>query len=93
MIPRGFALGALFLVWTAPVFARADEISKRLGLGSQSALSDSKIASGLKEAFKVGVTKGVKLTGKRDGYFGNEAIEILRPKDLRPVEKGLRAVG
>lgn len=58
-----------------------------------SGLSDSKIASGLKEALKVGADNTVKLTGQRDGYFGNEAIKILMPNSLRPVEKGLRAVG
>ena len=36
-------------------------------------MSDSKIASGLKEALKVGADNTVKLTGQRDGYFGNEA--------------------
>jgi len=70
-----------------------DEISKRLGLGNQSTLSDSKIASGLKEALQVGANNAVKLTGKPDGYFGNAAIKILLPKNLRPLETGLRAMG
>jgi len=58
-----------------------------------SALSDSKIASGLKEALQVGATNAVKLTGRTDGYFGNAAIKILLPKNLRTFEKGLRAMG
>ncbi len=73
--------------------AQADEIAKRLGLGSRTALSDSKIASGLKEALQVGANNAVKLTSQRDGYFGNAAIKILMPNNLRPVEKGLRAIG
>ena len=73
--------------------AQSDEIAKRLGLGTTSALSDSKIASGLKQALQVGAENAVKLTSKRDGYFGNAAIKILMPNNLRPVEKGLRAVG
>lgn len=76
-----------------PALGQIDEISKRLGLGNQSALSDSKIASGLKEALQVGATNAVALTGKRDGYFGNQAIKILMPKNLRPLERGLRVVG
>jgi hypothetical protein len=51
------------------------------------------VASGLKEALRVGTTKAVQITGKPDGYFGNEAIKILMPNDLRPLERGLRAVG
>ena len=35
----------------------------------------------------------MRLTGKTDGYFGNEAIKILIPSNLHPLEKGLRAIG
>jgi hypothetical protein len=73
--------------------AQLDQIQKRLGLGSSSGLSDSKIASGLKEALQVGAGNAVKLTGRTDGYFGNPAIKILMPSNLRTLEKGLRAVG
>ena len=56
-------------------------------------LSDAKIASGLKEALKVGTENTVNLTGKMDGYLKNEAIKILMPEKLRTLETGLRAVG
>jgi hypothetical protein len=92
MIIRGFFLGSVVLL-TMPILGQAPEVSKRLGLGNQGLLSDSKISSGLKEALQVGATNAVKLTGKPDGYFGNQAIKILMPKSLRPVEQGLRAVG
>ena len=80
MLTRGFALISALLLSAVSAFA-------------QGALSDSKITSGLKEALQVGATNAVKLTGKPDGYFGNPAIKILLPKNLRPVETGLRAVG
>jgi len=35
----------------------------------------------------------VKLTGNTDGYFGNQAIKILMPSNLRPLERGLRTIG
>src|SRR5882762_1358709 len=73
--------------------AQLDQLEKRIGLGSESSLSQSKVASGLKDALQVGKDNAVKLTGKTDGYFGNEAIKILMPSNLRSVEKGLRAVG
>ncbi|MFI5102680.1 MAG: DUF4197 domain-containing protein [Terriglobales bacterium] len=69
------------------------QLEKRLGVGNASSLSDSKVSSGLKEALRVGAENSVKLTGKTDGYFKNEAIKILMPSNLRPLEKGLRAVG
>lgn len=93
MIVRGLVLASILLVFTTASFSQTSEISKRLGLGNSSGLSDSKVASGLKEALKVGTENAVKLTGQRDGYFGNEAIKILIPNNLRPLEKGLRAIG
>jgi hypothetical protein len=65
----------------------------RLVLAGQEGLTEPKIASGLKEALQVGATNAAKLTGRPDGYFKNEAIKILLPKNLRLLEKGLRAVG
>jgi Protein of unknown function (DUF4197) len=93
MTIRGFVLGFVLLLLTVPAQGQAAEIAKRLGLGNQSLLSDSKIASGLKEALQIGANNAVKLTGRPDGYFGNEAIKILLPKNLRPLDKGLRAFG
>ncbi|HEU5251413.1 MAG TPA: DUF4197 domain-containing protein [Thermoanaerobaculia bacterium] len=55
--------------------------------------SDAKTAAGLKEALQVGVGNAVNLTGQVDGYFKNQAIKILMPKQLQSLEKGLRAVG
>ncbi|GAC1616459.1 MAG: DUF4197 domain-containing protein [Candidatus Acidiferrum sp.] len=93
MIARGFLVSVSFLLITVPAFAQLEQLSKRLGMGNANELSDSKVASGLKEALRVGADNSVKLTGKTDGYFGNEAIKILMPKNLRPLEKGLRTVG
>src|SRR6267378_4037656 len=90
---RSFALCIGMLLFSTAAHAQLEELAKRAGLGNSSGLSDSKVASGLKEALRVGAENAVKLTGRRDGYFGNEAIKILMPNNLRPVEKGLRAVG
>jgi hypothetical protein len=75
MVIRGLSLGSVLLLLTVPAIGQANEVSKRLGLGSQSVLSDSKIAWGLKEAFEIGATGAVNLTGKGDGYFSNQAIK------------------
>jgi len=91
MAARGLLFGSILLIFSTFSFSQTGDISKRLGLGS--GLSDSKVASGLKEALKVGAENAVKLTGRRDGYFGNEAIKILMPNNFRTVEKGLRAIG
>lgn len=56
-------------------------------------MGDTKLASGLKEALKVGTENTVAQTGKSDGYLKNEAIKILLPGKLQMVEKGLQMAG
>ena len=70
--------------------ARSGFLDRLFGRGSP---SEDKIAAGLKEALDVGTANAVASTGRLDGYFKNEAIKILMPDKLKPVEKGLRAIG
>lgn len=93
MVIRILLAGIFILLTAFPASAQLDRILKSLGDGEKSSLSDAKIGSGLKEALKIGTQNTENLTGKRDGYFLNQAIKILMPEKLRTVEKGLRAVG
>ena len=87
-------------VAASPAAAQLDQLLKQLpqvpgtqgapGIGS---IGEVKIGQALKEALRVGTENAVKLTGKTDGYFKNEAIKILMPERLRTLETGLRAVG
>ena len=89
-------LSALVLLPALPASAQLDQILKEVETYSKSgaALSgNEKIGAALKQALQVGTENAVKLTGKTDGYFANQAIKILMPEKLRSVEKGLRAVG
>ena len=90
---RVLILATGLAVFSGSSYGQLEELQKRLGIGGVSALSESKVASGLKEALQVGATNAVKITGKPNGYFGNEAIKILMPHDTQLLEKGLRAVG
>jgi hypothetical protein len=81
------------LLIASPASAQLDQILKGLGIGQKGGLSDAKIGSGLKEALRIGTENTVRLTGKTDGYFLNQAIKILMPEKLRTLEKALRAVG
>jgi hypothetical protein len=90
---RAFGVAFILLLTAVPAWAQLDRMLEGLGLGRQSGLSDSKVASGLKEALKVGTENAVGLTGRTDGYFRNAAIKILMPKALRNLEQPLRAIG
>ena len=61
--------------------------------GQTSSLTSDQASGGLKEALSRGVSTAVAATGHPGGYFENEAIKILMPPKLQPVEKGLRAIG
>ena len=56
-------------------------------------LGEVKIGQALKQALQVGTENAVKLTGRPDGYFRNQAIKILLPERLKTLEQGLRLVG
>jgi hypothetical protein len=94
---RVFLLLPVFvLLFAPPALAQLDTILKEVETYSRSgsgATGDAKIGAGLKQALQVGTENAVKLTGKTDGYFGNQAIKILMPERLKTVEKGLRTAG
>lgn len=57
------------------------------------ALDNLQAADGLKEALVDSTTGAVNLVGRPGGYFNDQAIKILLPSQLKPVETGLRAIG
>jgi len=56
-------------------------------------LSNSDIASGLKEALKIGAQNASRQLSAKDGFFRNAAIKILLPKEAQQVETTLRSLG
>jgi hypothetical protein len=84
-------LSFILLAVTLPAFGQLDQIMK--GLGKSNSSDSTQVASGLKQALEVGTKNTVSKVGVTDGYFTNEAIKILMPEKLRPLEKGLRMVG
>jgi len=57
------------------------------------ALTNDQIGMGLKEALTQGITKGVSLTSKQDGFFKNPQIKIPWPAEAIKVENTLRGLG
>jgi Protein of unknown function (DUF4197) len=90
---RPLILAVLVALFSVPAHAQLDEIEKRMGVNIGPGLSESKIASGLKQALQVGSENAVKIVGKPNGYFGNPAIKIEMPKDLHLLESGVRELG
>ncbi len=56
-------------------------------------LSGSDIASGLKEALRVGISKGADQASVTDGYFKNPLLRIAFPPEAQKVAARLRQIG
>jgi len=83
------ALSAATLESNAQLFKDA---KKMLGQKS-TGLSEKDAADGIKEALIKGITEGVKLVAKLDGYFGNPEIKIPFPPEAKEAETKLRSIG
>ena len=58
-----------------------------------SALTPTDIATGLKEALRVGIDKGSTQASALDGYYKNDLIKILFPPEAQRIESRLRQLG
>lgn len=85
----------LFLSFFATASIASPQLDKVLqGLGGSHGTSNpTEIAAGLKQALDIGTTNAVKLTGTENGYWENQAIKIVMPDNLKPLEKGVRMMG
>ncbi|GGG29171.1 DUF4197 domain-containing protein [Pontibacter amylolyticus] len=63
------------------------------GTGTGVAVTREEVASGLKQALEVGITKGSNQASQTDGFYKNSLIRIPFPPDVQKVENTLRQVG
>ncbi|WP_117879264.1 DUF4197 domain-containing protein [Aureibaculum luteum] len=56
-------------------------------------LSNTDIASGLKQALDKGIDEQVKKLTLENGFYGNSLVKIGLPDELQKVDKGLRDIG
>ncbi|MFC5408352.1 DUF4197 domain-containing protein [Larkinella bovis] len=98
-------LGLVMTVTAGAAMAQADStqpkkktvfgqiLEKVGGVATGGSLSNDEIASGLKEALRIGISKGSDQASATDGYFKNALIKILMPPEAQKVESALRKVG
>ena len=70
-----------------------EEVISQLPSTTQSVVSNTDIASGLKEALNKGISQQVTKLTATDGFYKNEAVKILLPEELKKVDSALRNVG
>jgi len=87
------ALAVVSIAGCAELNETLKQIPQTSGTAARQPLGEVRIGAALKQALQVGTANAVKLTGRTDGYFRNEAIKILLPEQLRTLASGLRTVG
>lgn len=75
-------------------FAGCAELQKVVNqLPSGGVLSQAQIGSGLRQALDNGIQNQVSKLTTKDGFYRNQLVKILLPKELQAVDKGLRNIG
>lgn len=69
------------------VLSTMETVNKNLGP------SNTEIIAGLKEALTKGIQTGVSKLSAKDGFWGNPAIRIPLPEEVRNVESTIRNIG
>src|SRR5687768_15287746 len=89
--------GLLFAFAAAAQMPKLDDILKGVGgaaKGSTAGAGDDKTnAAGIKEALAVGTERAVNDLSQVDGYFGNAAVKILMPPNIKEVADVARMAG
>lgn len=58
-----------------------------------SLLGNEEVVSGLREALQVGAKNATQTLSATDGFFGNAAIKVLMPPEVRTIESKMRQFG
>jgi Protein of unknown function (DUF4197) len=70
-----------------------EAVTQPNGSGTSGNLSSNDIASGLKEALRIGISKGADKASVTDGYFKNPLLRIAFPPEAQKVAARLRQIG
>ncbi|MCO4292500.1 DUF4197 domain-containing protein [Solitalea sp. MAHUQ-68] len=95
MIRRVFFTIVLALTITScdsqSLLKQAADIYKQTTANGQ--LTNTDVASGLKQALNKGIDTAIAQVAKPDGFFKDQAVKILLPAELQKVDKTLRSIG
>ncbi|MDO5969907.1 DUF4197 domain-containing protein [Flavivirga aquimarina] len=82
----------ILLIFNLTACAELQQVVNQLPQ-SEGVLSNTDIASGLRQALDFGIDKQVTKLTQTDGFFKNELVKILLPEELQKVDKTLRDIG
>lgn len=88
MIKRIFVI---ILIFNLTACAELQHVVNQLPQGGM--IGNADIGAGLRQALNFGIKKQVSKLTSKDGFFKNEIVKILLPKELQKVDKALRDIG
>lgn len=83
----------ILLIFIAVQLAGCAELQKIASQLPQKGLTQDQIGAGLRQALDNGIQHQVSKLTSKDGFYRNELVKIVLPKELRAVDKGLRKIG
>ncbi|MBE7640500.1 MULTISPECIES: DUF4197 domain-containing protein [Salegentibacter] len=83
----------LTLIFCVLLFSSCAELQQIASQYPQVGVSNTEIASGLRQALDMGIEKQVSKLTKENGFYNNELVRITLPPELQKVDKTLRDVG
>ncbi|TWO32634.1 DUF4197 domain-containing protein [Seonamhaeicola sediminis] len=81
----------LLLIFNLTACAELQQVINELP--QSGGISNTEVASGLRQALNFGIDKQVSKLTQKDGFFKNELVKILLPEELQKVDKTLRDIG
>ncbi len=82
------------LLFIALQFVGCAELQKIVNQTTQGGiLSEAQIGGGLRQALDNGIKNQVSKLTSTDGFYRNELVKILLPKELQAIDKTLRKIG
>lgn len=79
----------LLILFASFTIQSCDTFSNLPGTG----VTEAEAAGGIREALAQGVTRGITLLNRTDGFFGNALYKMLLPPDAKKIENTLRDLG
>jgi len=86
-------LTIIFFISLTIVFSSCDVLMQVLDqASSESSLTQSEVVKGLREALSVGTVSSVKVLNTTNGYFKDNAVKILLPKEANVIVENIKKV-
>jgi hypothetical protein len=84
---------ALIVLCVTTGLLSCDTLSNLPNVSNNIPLTENEAASGIREALDQGVSSGISLLNKEDGFFKNEVYKVLLPPEAQRIENTMRQLG